>query len=231
MKVYVKGFPFQGKVPYDDARLSILRDKFHSAAVVPFSIEFIQDTPSKAECFLINAAARLDFAVEDMEKLERNLYASADKKEVLQRALNCLEQEKMLHEGDFSAEEVLFLKNLNLFTIKPGLIVQDATAVQTQLQQIVKELIDRSGRIFFFTAGKKDSHAWDVYRGTTMVEAAGKIHTDLQRGFIRAEVYNVKDSGLFGTVLQEAKAKGLLKTVERTYVVEDGDVVDIKFSV
>jgi len=232
MKVFVRDLPLEGKVTFDDPRVHLLQDKFRSDKAVFFSVEFIHDQPGKAECFLIPAAAKLEYVVEDMDKIERNLYAAPDKKELFQKALGHLEQEQMLNGFQCTDEERTTLKNLNLFTIKPGLAVPDGAVSgrEPQVQQILKELIDCSGRIFFFTAGKKDSHAWDVYRGTPIVEAAGKIHTDLQRGFIRAEVYNVKDAGLFGTV-QEAKAKGLLKTVERTYVVEDGDVVDIKFSV
>lgn len=230
MKVFVRDFTLQGKVKYEDPRVIALRDKFSSTDTVFYSVEFLLDNPAKAECFLIPASAKLDYIVEDLDKLERNLYSAADKKEVLERAIQLLEKEQFLNEGGFTPEEQLLLRNLNLFTIKPGALRSTPIADDKEIQVVLKDLLDRSGRIFYFTAGKKDSHAWDVYKGTNIVEAAGRIHSDLKRGFIRAEIYNVKDLALFGT-FQEAKAKGLVKNVDKAYTVEDGDVLDIKFSV
>lgn len=230
MKVFAQGFPLQGKIPFEDKRADALAAKFNSAETVYYSVEFIQDHPAKAECFVIPSSAKLDYIVEDIEKLERAQYTALDKKELIQRALAVLEKEMFLFQEAFAPDDVLFLRNLNLFTIKPGMMLDTYTDDPQAQYELLKELLRLSGRIFFYTAGKKDSHVWDVYAGTPIVEAAGRIHTDLKRGFIRAEIYNVKDIDKFGS-FQEAKGKGLVKTVEKTYIVEDGDVLDIKFSV
>ena len=87
-----------------------------------------------------------------------------------------------------------------------------------------------AGRISFFTAGEKEVRAWTVPRVGSAVDAAGAIHTDMARGFIRAEVVGfddyVKDGGVKG-----AKEKGHFRLEGKEYIVEDGDIVEFRFSV
>ena len=71
---------------------------------------------------------------------------------------------------------------------------------------------------------------WDVSGGAAIAEAAGQIHSDLERGFIRAEVFNAGELDRFRTP-QEAKTKGLLRVVDRAYRIAAGDVIDVKFNV
>lgn len=82
----------------------------------------------------------------------------------------------------------------------------------------------------FFTAGPTEAHAWTITHGTKAPQAAGKIHTDFERGFIRAEVFNVRDLQELGTekVIRE---KGRLKSEGKDYVVKDGDVVEFLFNI
>jgi len=84
--------------------------------------------------------------------------------------------------------------------------------------------------ITFFTAGPKEAHAWTLEKGLLAPQAAGKIHTDFEKGFIRAEVINWKDlidaGGDAG-----AKEKGLIRIEGKEYVVRDGDIVEIRFQV
>jgi GTP-binding protein YchF len=82
--------------------------------------------------------------------------------------------------------------------------------------------------ITFFAAGEKEAHAWTIKRKTKAPQAAGKIHSDFEKGFIRAEVVSWKDlvenGGYSG-----AREKGLVRSEGREYVMQDGDVVDVKF--
>lgn len=82
----------------------------------------------------------------------------------------------------------------------------------------------------FFTVGEDEVRAWATRRGATAVEAAGEIHTDLQRGFVRAEVVAYDDLISLGS-MNEAKAKGKLRLEGKEYPVKDGDVVHIRFNV
>lgn len=86
------------------------------------------------------------------------------------------------------------------------------------------------GLISFLTAGPDECRAWTVEGGATAPVAAGKIHSDLQRGFIRAEVIRFEDLVACGSEA-EAKKKGLLRTEGKAYVVQDGDVLNILFNV
>lgn len=82
----------------------------------------------------------------------------------------------------------------------------------------------------FFTVGEDEVRAWTVRRGATAVEAAGEIHTDLQRGFVRAEVVSYDDLVALGG-MSEAKAKGKLRLEGKEYPVKDGDIVHIRFNI
>jgi GTP-binding protein YchF len=86
------------------------------------------------------------------------------------------------------------------------------------------------GLISFLTAGPDECRAWTVEHGATAPEAAGKIHSDLQRGFIRAEVIRYEDLVACGSEA-EARKRGLLRTEGKQYVVQDGDVLNILFNV
>jgi hypothetical protein len=86
------------------------------------------------------------------------------------------------------------------------------------------------GQITFFTAGPKEVRGWPLHSGDSAVEAAGKIHTDLARGFIRAEVIHYDDLIRCGSE-REAKKHGVYRLEGKEYVVKDGDVIVIRFSV
>ncbi len=98
------------------------------------------------------------------------------------------------------------------------------------LPKIIRQTYADLGLISFFTCGPKEIHAWPVAQGTTVRQAAGTIHSDLERGFICAEVFNCKDLFAAGS---EAKLKelGKIKTVAHDYKVEDGDIILVKFNV
>jgi hypothetical protein len=82
----------------------------------------------------------------------------------------------------------------------------------------------------FFTVGEDEVRAWTVRRGSTAVEAAGEIHTDLQHGFVRAEVVAYEDLIELGG-MNEAKAKGKLRLEGKEYPVKDGDIVHVRFNI
>lgn len=82
----------------------------------------------------------------------------------------------------------------------------------------------------FFTVGEDEVRAWTIRRGVHAQEAAGEIHTDLQRGFVRAEVICYDDLISLGS-MQEAKAKGRLRLEGKEYVIKDGDIMHVRFNV
>lgn len=100
----------------------------------------------------------------------------------------------------------------------------------TDRDAIVRSIMDASGQMLFFTAGEKEVRGWMIPKGTTAVEAAAEIHTDLARGFIRAEVMTVSDLMRAGSE-RELKARHLLRQEPKDYVIQDDDILLIRFSV
>ena len=101
---------------------------------------------------------------------------------------------------------------------------------ESGLDKVIKESYDLLGLMSFLTAGQPEVRAWTIKKGTKAPEAAGKIHSDIQRGFIRAEVVSYDDLIRLGS-LNEAKEKGLVRSEGKDYIMQDGDVVLFRFNV
>jgi ribosome-binding ATPase len=100
---------------------------------------------------------------------------------------------------------------------------------EPSLHRMIRLSYDLLGQQSFFTVGEDEVRAWTVRRGATAPEAAGEIHTDLQKGFIRAETYNYADLLAAGSE-RELKTKGKFRLEGKDYVVADGDILNIRFS-
>ncbi|HEY4348986.1 MAG TPA: DUF933 domain-containing protein [Gaiellaceae bacterium] len=98
------------------------------------------------------------------------------------------------------------------------------------LEEVVRRLRDALDLITFFTAGEKETRAWPLRRGQSVLEAAASIHSDIARGFIRAEVLDWKDLVEAGSHAEVAR-RGQQRLEGKTYVVCDGDVLNIRFNV
>lgn len=98
------------------------------------------------------------------------------------------------------------------------------------LGELIKSAYQTLGLQSFLTAGKKECRAWTIKKGSTAPEAAGTIHSDFERGFITAQICNYDDLKELGSE-QAVKSAGKLRTEGKTYVMQDGDVVEFKFNV
>lgn len=101
---------------------------------------------------------------------------------------------------------------------------------QSALGEVVRRLKDALGLITFFTVGDKETRAWTLRRGQTALDAAGTIHTDIARGFIRCEVIPA-DAYLEAGSHAEVVKRGRMRLEGKTYVVDDGDVLNVRFNV
>lgn len=101
---------------------------------------------------------------------------------------------------------------------------------ESGLDKVIKKSYDLLGLMSFLTAGEPEVRAWTIKKGTKAPQAAGKIHSDIERGFIRAEIVSYDDFIKEGSMLA-AKEKGLVRSEGKEYVMQDGDIVLFKFNV
>ena len=127
----------------------------------------------------------------------------------------CAQIEQEIAELD-DDEKAMFLEELGLS--------------ESGLEKLIKASYDLLGVMSFLTAGEDECRAWTIKKGTKAPQAAGKIHTDFERGFIKAEVVNYKDLLEYGS-LAAAREKGLVGMEGKDYVVQDGDVILFRFNV
>ena len=101
---------------------------------------------------------------------------------------------------------------------------------ESGLEKLIKASYHLLGLISYLTAGPKETRAWTIREGTKAPQAAGKIHSDFERGFIRAEIVSYDDLVACGG-FNQAREKGLVRSEGKEYVVKDGDVVLFRFNV
>ena len=128
---------------------------------------------------------------------------------------NCAQIEEEISELD-DEERQMFLDDLGL--------------KESGLEKLIRASYHLLGLMSFLTSGEDETRAWTIKQGTKAPQAAGKIHTDFERGFIKAEVVNYKDLLENGS-LAAAREKGLVRMEGKEYVVQDGDVILFRFNV
>ena len=128
----------------------------------------------------------------------------------------CAKLEADIAELDDPEEKAMFMEELGV--------------AESGLDRLIKSSYALLGLISFLTAGSDECRAWTIKKGTKAPQAAGKIHTDFERGFIRAEVIAFEDMKACGT-MAAAKAKGLVRSEGKEYVMKDGDIVNFLFNV
>ena len=128
----------------------------------------------------------------------------------------CAKLEADIAELDDPEEKAMFMEELGV--------------AESGLHKLIKASYTLLGLISFLTAGSDECRAWTIKKGTKAPQAAGKIHTDFERGFIRAEVIAFDDMKACGT-MAAAKAKGLVRSEGKEYVMKDGDIVNFLFNV
>ena len=139
-------------------------------------------------------------------------YAKQDKAEVIKLCVK-IEEELSSLDGDDKKE---MLEALGL--------------EESGLDKVIKSSYDLLGLMSFLTAGEPEVRAWTIKKGTKAPQAAGKIHSDIERGFIRAEIVSYDDLMREGSMVS-AKEKGLVRSEGKEYVMQDGDIVLFKFNV
>lgn len=153
-----------------------------------------------------------DFSEDNPYYIKVKEFAAAEGSEVIPI---CGKTEEEISELD-DDEKALFLEDLGL--------------KESGLARLIKASYSLLGLISYLTAGKQEVRAWTIKKGTKAPQAAGKIHSDFEKGFIRAEVVSFDDLVECGSIAA-AKEKGLVRSEGKDYVVKDGDVVLFRFNV
>jgi GTP-binding protein YchF len=110
------------------------------------------------------------------------------------------------------------------------LFLQDLGVGDSAMARVIRFCYEHLGLISFLTVGEDEVRAWTIEKGTTAQAAAGKIHSDIERGFIRAEVVAFEDFSRSGS-MAAAREKGLVRLEGKTYAVQDGDIINFRFNV
>ena len=110
------------------------------------------------------------------------------------------------------------------------MFLEDLGLSESGLEKLIKASYSLLGLISYLTAGEPEVRAWTIKKGTKAPQAAGKIHSDFERGFIRAEIVSYDDLMACGTYTA-AKEKGLVRLEGKEYVVQDGDIILFRFNV
>lgn len=153
---------------------------------------------------------------------------------------NCIQDNKMLQTvRDIASEEhaavlpicaQIEMDIVDMDKEEKELFLSDLGLEESGLDRLIKECYSLLGLISYLTAGKPEVRAWTITKGTKAPQAAGKIHTDFERGFIRAEVVSYDDLIENGG-MTACKEKGLVRSEGKDYVMKDGDVVLFRFNV
>ncbi|BAF59108.1 MAG: redox-regulated ATPase YchF [Pelotomaculum sp.] len=110
------------------------------------------------------------------------------------------------------------------------LFLADLGITQSGIDRLARASYDYLGLISFLTVGEDEVKAWTIQKGTTARQAAGKVHSDMERGFIRAEVVKFSDLESAGS-MAKVREKGLFRLEGKDYIVEDGDIINFRFNV
>ena len=229
MKIGFTGIELpEGKSKYNDEALIALEKKDKPKKVSPFFVEFICDEFIQTEAIVVPEDKVLDLLILDMEKSDARLERATDdsEKDVLKKCMENLENEVPLCDVEFSEAENEMVNAAAFLSSKPVVIVKD----EMDLNTIIAMALEKAGYMFFYTSGPKESHAWLVEKNSDIVTCAGKIHSDLARGFIRGDVVSLDDY-LNCHNFNECKSKGFAKVVEKDYIVQPNEVIEIRFNV
>jgi ribosome-binding ATPase YchF (GTP1/OBG family) len=182
-----------------------------------------------SDAILTTRPALSDLLMKDLDAVETRLSRDPGEAEkaVLQKLADALMSEKPVSAAVLTAEELNALSAHNFYSNRPVVVAEEAelAAPDALLVRAFKE----SGYLSFLTVGGKENRAWPIRAGATAWEAAGTIHTDIQKGFIRAEITRFADFVEAGGETQ-AKRAGKQRLELKTYVVQDYDVANFRFN-
>ncbi len=188
-----------------------------------------QDAAQEADAIMITADSKMDLILHDLDFVETRLAKSPaeNEKTILSKMKAALEKEEFISTLGLTAAENEVISGYGLLTLKPVAVIRKEDA--EDLGALLAKVLAQSGFIYFLTVGDKENRAWLIKKGTTAWEAAGVIHSDIQQGFIRAEIISFTDFIACGGETQ-AKQAGKMRLELKDYVMQDADLVNFRFN-
>lgn len=219
-----------GKHNIKDARLD-QADKLVKAKKKTYpQVELVgQEGAPEADVIMVTKDAKMDLILKDLDFVETRLakVPAEGEKLILDKFKTALENEEFISTLGLTDQEKEVISGYGLFTLKPVAVVG-----KEELEDfggLLAKVLAQSGYICFLTVGDKENRAWLIKKGTTAWEAAGTIHSDIQQGFIRAEIISFADFIACGGETQ-AKQAGKMRLEQKDYVMQDADLANFRFN-
>ncbi len=184
---------------------------------------------NEADAVMALDEAAPDLILRDLEFVESRLSRDPAGIELglLPKLKASLEKEEFLFKLTFNPEEQAMVASYGLVTVKPTLAIKSEQI--EKIGELWLTLVQACGYLSFLTLGGKENRAWQIKKGTNAWEAAGAIHSDIQKGFIRAEIISFADLVSNGGETQ-AKRAGKMRLEPKDYLMQDYDVVNFRFN-
>jgi len=188
-----------------------------------------EDAADEADVIIILKDAKTDLILHDLDFVETRLSKSPPdiEKIILDKMKSALEKEEFISSIGLTEEDKEVISGYGLLTLKPVVVItkEELENMGSMLARVLAE----SGFLNFLTVGDKENRAWLIKQGTTAWEAAGAIHSDIQQGFIRAEIISFADFIACGGE-NGAKQAGKMRLEQKEYVMQDADLVNFRFN-
>jgi ribosome-binding ATPase YchF (GTP1/OBG family) len=209
----------------DEAHKLVEADKKTYAQVQTLGEDQLQD----ADSILVRSENRADLILHDLEFVETRLSRDpqAEERSALERIQVLLENEKFIFNAGLGTQEMQAVAAHSFHTNKP-ITVANGEDIQNADALLLRAFAE-AGYICFLTVGGKENRAWPIRKGISAWEAAGTIHSDLQKGFIRAEIIGYGDFISAGGETQ-AKRAGKQRLETKQYVMQDYDLTNFRFN-
>lgn len=230
MKICVIGIPGipEGKHNIKDPRMDKTHELVEAKKKVYAQVDVVgEDGSLEADAVLVSRDGFADLLLKDLEFIDTRLSRdpSEDERAVLLKLQAHLESEQPMSTAGLGEEELQAVSGHGMHTSKPVIIAEPGETGDPDA--LMLRAFQGSGYICFLTVGGPENRAWAIRQGLTAAEAAGSIHTALQKGFIRAEVIGFQDFLEAGGET-EAKRAGKQRLEMKNYVVQDYDLMNIR---
>jgi ribosome-binding ATPase YchF (GTP1/OBG family) len=213
-----------------DERLDAVYTLSKSKKKTYCQVEIIPEaTLLDADALLVRKDSLTDLILKDLEFVENRLTRVSDdsEKTVLGKLKTVLENEHCIFTSVLNAEEKRQLCGYGLLTNRPITLL--VPQEQPDYNAALFKTLHEGGFINFLTTGEKESRSWLIKKGATAWEAAGVIHSDIQKGFIRAEIISYDDFIRSGGEVP-AKQAGKLRLEQKEYIMQDADLANFRFN-